>query len=192
MNANSNINIIKEYKTKINNGDMNATFNLGVVYFKGKIIKKDLKKAFYYFKLASDYGNTKARLNLGLLYLNKKFDKYNSKKGFEILNQLAKNNNKKAQYFVGYSLLRGIGTETNYKKALDWFEYSYFENNYLKSTCMIAIMYANGFGRFQNLGRANKMAQIGAKEKLPLCINVIKEFKLYRYKKDKGFKFGYY
>ena len=182
----------QKYYTQSLDGNITATFKVGLAYYKGDGVKRDLNKAYYYFDVARSYGDIKATFNIGLLYFNKKFKKYDPKKGFKILKKLAQNNHPKAQYYVGYSLLRGIGTTSNNKEALEWFEYSYFKNNYIESSCMIALMYANGFGRFQNLGRANKMAQIGAKKHLPICLKTIKEFKLYKYKEDKGFRFGYY
>ena len=168
-------------------------YDMGLKYYNGDDgVKKDINKAFNYFNISANYGNIKAKFNTGMIYSQKRFKGYNPKKGYKIFLELAKQNHKRSQYLVGNALLKGIGVDIDYKEALKWFEYSYFENNYIPSSCMIALIYANGFGTIQNLGRANKLSQVGIKHNLKLCKYINKEFKLYKYKEDKGFKFGYY
>ena len=190
--SNANQNQLKLYQIKSTNGDMNATYQLGLIYYNGKVVTKNIDKAFLYFNIASSYGNQKAKFNIAMIYSQKKFKNYNPTKAYNIFLELAKQNHIRSQYMVGYSLLKGIGVKYNPKDALKWFEYSYFENNYMPSTCMIAIIYANGFATMQNLGRANNLAQVGIKYNLKQCKYITQEFKLYNYPNDKGFKFGYY
>jgi len=53
-------------------------------------------------------------------------------------------------------------------------------------------MLANCYGAMFNFGRAAKLARIGIKENLPRCKEVYEEYNLKKYKKDNGFKYGYY
>jgi len=190
--SHANQNQLKLYHTQSTNGDINATYQLGLIYYNGKIVKKDLDKAFFYFNIASDYGNQKAKFNKAMIFSQKKFKNHSAEDAYALFEELAKQNHTRSQYMVGYMLLKGIGVKANPKEALKWFEYSYFENNHIPSSCMIAIIYANGFGTMQNLGRANDLAKVGIKHNLKLCKYITKEFKLYNYPEDKGFKFGYY
>ncbi len=76
--------------------------------------------------------------------------------------------------------------------AVKWFEQAYFEHNYKPASCNLAVMFANGYGVFPNFGRAKKLAQEGYEKKIPTCVKVYKDFRLYKYPEDKGFKSGYY
>ena len=49
-------------------GDVEAQFNLGLMYGKGKGVKKDYSKAIQWWGLAADQGNGKAQTNLGWMY----------------------------------------------------------------------------------------------------------------------------
>jgi len=188
----ANQNQLQTYHKKAINGDIDATYKLGLIYYNGKITSQNLDKAFFYFDIASKYGSQKAKFNTAMIYSQKRFKNYNPKKAYKIFLGLAKENHIRSQYMVGNALLKGLGIKANPKEALKWFEYSYFENKYIPSSCIIAVIYANGFGTIQNLGRANQLAQVGIKRNLKLCKYISNEFKLYNYPVDKGFKFGYY
>ncbi|OHT05465.1 hypothetical protein TRFO_26815 [Tritrichomonas foetus] len=45
-----------------------ALNNLGVIYYKGEFVKRDVSKAILYFENAGKKNNTDAQFNLGLLY----------------------------------------------------------------------------------------------------------------------------
>ena len=180
---------IKLYKLAIIDGDNQSYFNLAMIYYK----QKDLDKAMYYFKMASMYDNKKATFNMATIFAQKKYSKHSFKKSFDIFNKLAQQDYPKAQHKVGLFLLYGIGgISKDYGLALRWFEQAFFNHNYLQSGCYLAYMYVNGYGVFPNFGRARKLAIKGYKKHYPMCVKVYKEYKLYKYKEDKGFKFGYY
>jgi TPR repeat protein len=186
------IGAIKLYKKSLRDGEEKVYFKLGTIYYKGKGIRQDINKAMNYFLKASDYGHIKAKYNSAIIYGLKQYKFHNYKKAYSIFLELAQNNYAKAQNKVGQYLLYGLGVDKDYKYAVKWFEESYFINQYKPASCNLALMYASGKGVFPNLGRARKLAQNGYNNKLPLCIKVYKDFNLYKYNKDKGFKFGYY
>jgi len=184
---------IKLYKLSAREGVDEANFQLGKIYYMQKYNRKDLKKAFDYFQKAADYNHKKAKYNLAIIYSQKRFKKHNFKHAYKLFLSLAKQGQSNAQYRVGIALLYGLGVEKDYSLSKRWFEESYFENNYKRAACPIAFIYANGLGVIQNLGRARKLSEPFI-TKYPLCRKVFKEFKLFKdkYKKDKGFKLGYY
>ncbi len=49
-------------------GDVEAQFNLGLMYGKGKGVKRDYSKAIQWWGLAAEQGNGKAQTNLGWMY----------------------------------------------------------------------------------------------------------------------------
>jgi TPR repeat protein len=185
---------IKLYKEAVRQGHDEALFKLGTIYY-----NKNIDLAFNYFKQASDYGNQKATYNMAIIYSQKKYKFHNYIKSYKIYLELAKNIydktkniHAKAQNKVGMAMLYGLGVDKDYKTAVKWFEESYFKNNYKPAACNLALMYASGKGVFPNFGRAQKLAIDGYNNKIPLCVKVYNDFKLHKYKKDKGFKFGFY
>lgn len=184
---------IRLYKLAAREGEDEANFQLGKIYYLKKYQKKDLNKAYEYFKKASDYEHVKAKYNLAVIFSQKKFKKYSYKRSYELFYDLSKQDYPNAQYKVGIYLMYGLGVEKDYSMAKSWFERSYFENNYKRSACGIATIYANGFGVIQNLGRARKLSEDKIAQ-YPVCKKVFNEFKLYKnkYSEDKGFKYGYY
>jgi len=174
-------------------GNDKAIFILGKIYYNGKYIKQNLEKSLYYFEKISAYGDKKAKYNSAIIYANKKYKKHNYKKAYNLFLELAQEGYAKAQNNIGIFLLYGIGgIDKDYKMAVKWFEQAYFKHHYQPASCNLAIMFANGYGVFPNFGRARKLAQKGYDKKMPTCVKVYKEFKLYKYPKDKGFKIGYY
>jgi len=186
-------NAINLYILSAREGEDEANFQLGKIYYLEKYNKRDLTKAYEYFKKASDYGHIKAQYNLAVILANKNFKNYNPNRSYELFYDLAKQDYPNAQYKVGIYLLYGIGIKKDYTMAKLWLERAYFENDYARASCGIATLYANGFGTMQNLGRARKFSYSYI-DKYPLCKKVFQEFKLYKkkYAEDKGFKYGYY
>jgi hypothetical protein len=184
---------IKLFKLSARAGEDEANFQLGKIYYLPKYHKRNLSKAYEYFKKASDYEHVKAKYNLAVIYGQKKFKKHSYTRSYELFHDLAKQDYSNAQYKLGIYLLYGFGIEKNYGMAKDWLERSYFENKYERASCGLAVIYANGFGVIQNLGRARQLSG-GNIKNYSLCKKVFNEFKLYKnkYKEDKGFKYGYY
>lgn len=60
----------KWYKKAVDNGNVEALFNLGLAYIKGRGVKKDIQKGIQYWEKASDLGDWIANRNLGVLYYN--------------------------------------------------------------------------------------------------------------------------
>ena len=51
-----------------NQGDAAAQYNLGVCYYNGEGVTKDIKEAARLFKLAADQGDARAQCYLGVCY----------------------------------------------------------------------------------------------------------------------------
>ena len=183
---------IDDLKLKVKDGNISANCDIGICYYKGKSVRKNLDLAMLYFKRAAIYDDPKARYNIASIYANKHYRHYNKTKAFDMFLSLAKEDYPPAQDKVGLAYLYGFVVQKDYSLARKWFEVAYFENNYLQSGCNLAYIYTYGKGVIVNLGRARKVAQKGYNNHIPRCIKVYDDFKLYKYKEDKGFKFGYY
>ena len=51
-------------------GDIEAQYNLGMMYHKGRGIPQDAKEAVKWYRLAAEQGDSNAQTNLGLMYIN--------------------------------------------------------------------------------------------------------------------------
>lgn len=184
---------IKFYELSARDGEDEANFQLGKIYYLKKYQKRDIEKAFEYFKKAADYEHIKAKYNLAMIYSQKQFKKHSYKDAYFLFLDLAQQDHPKSQYMVGIYLLHGFGIGKDYKLAKAWIERAYFVNNYKEASCGIALIYAEGLGVIQNLGRARKFSQ-KYRDQFSLCKRVYNDFKLHKdkYKEDKGFKLGYY
>lgn len=179
-------------KKEARDGNSEANFKLGIIYFKGDQIKQDLVKAMKYFQRAAVSGHIKAKYNTGVIYANKNYQNFNYKKAFEVFSELSALNHPKSKYKLGIFLLYGLGVDKDYKKAVKLFEEAYFAHKDTTAGCYLALMYASGKGVFPNFGRAREVAQEGFDKKIPICIKVYNDFNLEKYHEDKGFKFGFY
>ncbi len=194
------IKALKIYKSIARSGDTSVYFKLGTIYYKGDVIQKNIKKAMYYFKLASSYGNKKAKYNMAIIYSQKKSIYHNYKKAYSLFLDLAQMGYVKAQIKVGQYLLYGIGIQSDYSLAKRWFEQAYFHGKNKEASCNLAYIYVEGKGVFVNLGRARKLVEdkyikkndLVGEIRTSLCQKIFKQYKLYKYNSDKGFKLGYY
>ena len=50
-------------------GDVRAQFSLGLAYFNGRVVEKDLRLAAQWFEKAAEQGHLSAQYNLGVLYV---------------------------------------------------------------------------------------------------------------------------
>jgi TPR repeat protein len=95
-----------------------------------------------------------------------------------------------AQNRMGMFLLYGF-IQKDYVQAVKWFEKSSMQG-YELANCHLAFMYASGKGVWQNLGRAHAFAKKGKDNGIKMCQKVWKDFKLFKYPEDKGWKFKFY
>jgi TPR repeat protein len=180
---------IKYYKYSIAKNNTEASYELAKYYYNGKYIKRDIKKAIKYFRFGYEVGDTKSAYALANIYANKRFKStHNYKKALNIFLELSNKNHTASQNRVGMFYTYGLGVKKDYKKAVSFYKKAVANNNQ-NAKCNLAMMYASGYGVFPNFGRANKLAIDGYKSGNKICTRVWKEYKLYKYKEDKGFSF---
>lgn len=59
---------LKQLKESAQAGDVNAQYNLGVLYFEGKDAPQDYMEAAKWYGAAADQGDKQAQFNLGLMF----------------------------------------------------------------------------------------------------------------------------
>jgi len=59
---------VEEYIRKAEDGDVDAQYNLGVIYYHGEGVPRDFEKAYIWFRKAAEQDDADAQYNLGFMY----------------------------------------------------------------------------------------------------------------------------
>ena len=116
----------------LNQNHANAKFNLGVIYYEGKYVTRDINKAIYYYSLSSNQNIAEAQFYLGFIYY---FEQYyqDVKKGIYYIMLASKNRNRQANFAHGFLLHKGKEVKRDMNEAIHYYkEASSFNNQYAK------------------------------------------------------------
>ncbi len=124
--AQSRNNFSKSFQFYIQKKDKTPAdmFQIGWLYYSGKGVVRDYKKAFYWFKKSARQGDAVAQFALGLMYQEGKGVTQDYKKAFYWYEKLAKQGDLGAQAMLGELYYEGKGVTQDYKKAVYWIEKS--------------------------------------------------------------------
>ena len=151
---------LSELEEMSNLGNKKAQHNLGLVYLKGQGVKKNCKKAVYWWKKSAEQGDAKSQNGLGVLYGNGQCVKKDYKKSIYWHAKSAKQGFVQSQLILGLMYGAGYGVGKDYKVAYMWLYVSLINNN-TKAT-----KYLSHIEKKISLGD-----RIKAKEKAKVCIN---------------------
>jgi TPR repeat protein len=179
------------YKSLVEQNNVHAMFRLAKIYSSGKEIKRSLSKSKKLLEKASSLNHHKSTYYLGKLYLSKKSPYYDLTTAFNTFAKAANENYAPAQNMVGQFFVNGIVVDKDYKKAVSLFEKA-SKQGLTDAQCNLSFMYASGKGVFPNFGRAHTFAKDGVLKKNKKCLKVWKDYKLFKYKEDKSWKFNFY
>jgi TPR repeat protein len=100
-----------------------ARYNLGVIYYKGKGVKKNYKKGYKWFLKADNTFtlNNYTKFTLGLINYVGIGVEQNYKEAFKWFNKILGLNSR--DYILGQLYLHGIGVKKDYKNASKYFKY---------------------------------------------------------------------
>lgn len=113
---------IKNLSKSMRNGNGNAAYELGMIYYTGDGVDTNDEKAVEYFEIASDLGSIEAVAQLGFLYLIGDHVQKNEIKGFELVSQAAETGNAFAQDQLGNCYQYGTGCEESPELAELWYQ----------------------------------------------------------------------
>ena len=98
-------------------GDVEAQYKLGLMYYTGAYVTQNYKQAAYWFEKAATLGVAKAQYNLGLMYDNGQGVTQDYKQAVYWFEKAATQGLAKAQYNLGLMYSNGQGVTQNYKQA---------------------------------------------------------------------------
>jgi len=144
-------------------GHVNAQYNVGVMYERGKGITQDYKEALKWYHKAAEQGNVNAQYNTGIIYFNGKGVPQDYKEAFKWFHKAAEQGYANAQYNIGVMYERGKGINQDYEEALKWYHKAAGQGK-AKAQHNMGNMYANGLGVPQDNKKAEKWFLMAAKQ----------------------------
>lgn len=159
---------VKKLSSNARKGDISAQFNLGLCYYNGKDVEKDLNQAVYWFRKAAEQGNASAQSKLGMCYFKGEGVTKNSNLAlywFRMAAEQGKSNqgDASAQCGLGDCYYYGEGVSRNYKQAVYWYQKA-AEQGYAEAQCKLGDLYYKGEGVYKNLKEAEYWYQKAAKQ----------------------------
>ena len=145
----------KYYKLAADNNLPNGIENLGMAYYHGRGVTRDIDKAFTLVKKAAEKDPI-AKLNLAIFYLETEQYK-NYEEALKIYTEFANAGNTQAQQNLGYMHMMGQGTKVDYDEAMKYFRIVY-QKDFIAGLS-IAYMLELGLGVPQNLTESTKIYQ---------------------------------
>src|SRR3989338_6729145 len=120
----ASLNDVSLLEKSANNGNSTDQCSLGIRYYKGDGVDKNLEKAVELFEKSANNGDSTAQFILSNMYLNGDGVDENLEKAVEWFEKSANSGNSTAQNRLGWMYLNGEGVDKNLEKAMEWFEKS--------------------------------------------------------------------
>ena len=130
-------------------GNIDAQYNLGVLYENGDGVTKDNKKALKWYTRAAEGGHYLAQFELGLMYENGDGITKDYKSAVNWYTKAALQGYAKAQYNLGIMYRNGEGVPESEKIAVKWFGKA-AEQGLARAQYVLGLMYDSGSGVPEN------------------------------------------
>lgn len=104
-------------------------YNWGVIYLNGQGVEKNSKKAYEWFRKASDKGYDEATRIIGAMYYNGEYVEKSFEKAFQYTMKAAEADNAGAMALLGSMYLHGEGVEKNYESGVQWLKKAALSGN---------------------------------------------------------------
>jgi len=153
LSINTDISILKAQSDE---GNPDAKFYLGTLYYSGKNLDQNFDKAISLFQEASDGGNVSATFNLGIIYAKGRGVDVDEKKAFNYYKKAAFGGLPQAQYNYALWLREGRIGEANTVEAIKWFKIS-ANKNFDRSLIELAKGYETGIAGRRDYREAVKL-----------------------------------
>lgn len=147
---------LRDLRPLAEQGDANAQYNLGEMYFRGQGVPKDRTVAAKWYRLAAKQGLAGAQHRLGFYNLIK-----NDTEAVKWFRLAAEQGYPPAQYVLGSLYKRGQGVPQDYAEAVKWFRLAAEQGN-AGSQYYLGSLYAKGQGVPQEYVEAYKWTILAA------------------------------
>ena len=130
-------------------GDINAQFNLGMMYQEGDVIPENDSKASLWFRRAALQGHAAAAYRVGVLYDEGRSIPESDVKAVKWWRMAAEKGHALAQYNLGLMYRSGAGVTANAASALKWYRKAAAQGQ-VNAQYNLAHMYYKGIGIPEN------------------------------------------
>ncbi len=113
-----------------NKNNVQAQYELGILYNHGETTKEDTQKAIEWYTKSAKLGYAPAQYDLGVMYYNGKGVKQDYKQALNWYTKSANQGYADAQNNLGIMYYNGKGVDIDNKKALHWLTLSANQGNY--------------------------------------------------------------
>ncbi|MDH6306367.1 TPR repeat protein [Parabacteroides sp. PF5-5] len=155
---------IKWFEKSIIQGSSEGLCNMGLMYYSGIGVQKDIQKAYDHFYKSAQQGNVDAKVMIGEIFYYGHLGSQDYQKAFTLYTQAASEDNASAQNKLGLMYYFGRGVTANYETAAEWFEKSVRQGEG-SSKYYLGYMYLKGLGVNKNISKGiellNESAQQG-------------------------------
>ena len=110
-------------------GGPDGDFAIGLMYYKGEGVKRDMRVAASFFHRAADQGHAGAQNNLGLMHAQGSGVSRDYREAARWYRMAAEQGFDKAQLNLGLLYARGDGVDRNRREALRWLAMSARQGN---------------------------------------------------------------
>ena len=144
-------------------GNVDAQYDLGVMYYEGIKVPKEIEKAVDWFTRSAEQGDKEAQYTLGVIYYQGKSIQQDYQKAIYWLTKSAEQDDAEAQLFLGVMYYEGKGILQDYKKAFEWLTKSAEQDN-AGAQFLLSVMYYSGEGTLQDFEHAADWVTKSAKQ----------------------------
>jgi hypothetical protein len=102
-------------------GDVQAQYEVGVMYEKGRGTDRNQAMAFKWYIKAAKQGNKKASFKVGYGFLKGRGVSKDTEKAYKWLTRASKKGYERAEFYLGEMYEKGNGVSRNYGTALKWY-----------------------------------------------------------------------
>ena len=142
-------------------GNAEAAATLAARYAEGKLVRRDLSKAAYWYERAAERGNAIAQYRLASLYQNGEGVEVDRAAAAAWYKRAADLGNVGAMHNLAVMMSDGVEGTPNYLKAVEYYraaaEYGVADSQY-----NLGVIYARGLGLERDLGKAYKWFALAA------------------------------
>ena len=120
---------LAEWTPLAEQGDIEAQYNLGIMYANGRGVPENDKTAVKWYTLAAEQGDIDAQYNLGVMYDNGDGVPENNKTAVKWYTLAAEQGYAKAQINLGVMYANGEGVLTDNRRAYMWYNLGSYNGN---------------------------------------------------------------
>ncbi len=166
---------VTRFRKAAEQGDITSQNNLGVCYYYGYGVSKNLEEAIKWFRKAAKQGCVEAQSVLGSCYYNGYGIPQDLEKAVKWFSKAAEQGNAHAEYMLAICYYNGYGVSQNLKDAVIWFRKA-AEQWDSQAQYMLGVCYQNGEGIARNkeeavtwFRKAAEQGDVQAQYKLGIC-----------------------